>query len=189
MREGKGNIILLTIIAVATLLVSVAGTTFAYFNAAMNGSDSPTTIEVTSGTLSVEYDGNATIHQTGNVAANQELGKKNFTITGLVTGSSNLNYEVKMNVKTNTYAEGELVYTITSKNVSNNGTIITTTSDPVVIPAGASAINLGKGNFAGPVASGAEHSYTISIQYVNGQEVEAAGKEFDATLSIGQATK
>ena len=39
-KEGKGNKVLLTIIAVATLLVSVVGATFAYFTAVLTtGSD------------------------------------------------------------------------------------------------------------------------------------------------------
>ena len=36
MERNKGNLIFLTIICVLTLLVEVAGTTFAYFNISMN---------------------------------------------------------------------------------------------------------------------------------------------------------
>ena len=61
MNNGKGNMILLTVIAVATLLVAVVGATFAYFGATMNN-ESETPIEVTSGTLSVEYDGDSKIN-------------------------------------------------------------------------------------------------------------------------------
>lgn len=188
MNSEKGNIILLTVIAVATLLVAVVGATFAYFSATMNGNESSATIEVTSGTLSVEYNGNSIINGAESVAANGIVGKKDFTVTGFVTGSTNLNYEAKLIVKKNTYAENELVYTITSTNVDNNGSTITTTSEPVVIPSGASTINLGKGVFAGPITSGAKHSYTISIQYLNNEGLEATGKTFSAQLSTGQAT-
>ena len=40
MNNGKGNMILLTIIAVATLLVAVIGATFAYISATKNGNQS-----------------------------------------------------------------------------------------------------------------------------------------------------
>ena len=58
-NNNKGNMILLTIISVATLLVAVIGATFAYFNISINSKDSDTTIEVTNGTISIEYADNA----------------------------------------------------------------------------------------------------------------------------------
>ena len=93
MNNGKGNMILLTVIAVATLLVAVVGATFAYFGATMNN-ESETPIEVTSGTLSVEYDGDSKINLQS-LMSNTEtvVATKTFNITGVVTGSNNLNYE------------------------------------------------------------------------------------------------
>ena len=58
----------------------------------------------------------------------------------------NLNYEVDLNVATNSYLDGELVYTLTSNNVSNNGTVISSTSQAVSIPTGATKVLLGKAN-------------------------------------------
>ncbi|MDE5630940.1 MAG: hypothetical protein K2G03_05445 [Bacilli bacterium] len=188
MRNEKGNIVLLTVISVATLLVAVAGATFAYFSATMPGSESPTTIEVTGGTVFVECSGSSTISGPQTVQPNASLGKRTLTVNGNVTGSTNLNYDAKLIVKNNTYADGELVYTITSTNTSNNGSTISSTSAPVAIPSGTSTINLGNGKFAGPVPSGAVHTYTIEIKYVNSEGVEATEKTFNAQLSVVKTT-
>lgn len=189
MNGGKGSTILLTIIAVATLLVAVVGATFAYFSATMNGNSAATTIEVTSGTIAIEYDGSSAI-KGGSLNPGATLGTRNFNVTGVVTGSSNLNYEANLIVKNNTYGDGELVYTITSTNSSNNGSPIVTTSDPVEIPKGASTISLGSGSFAGPITTGASHKYTINIM-VKGDAVvdETSGKSFTAQLSVAQTKK
>lgn len=48
-KEGRNNSILLTVIAIATLLVTVAGATFAYFTAVREGNETGSTIIVTTG--------------------------------------------------------------------------------------------------------------------------------------------
>ena len=77
MNSGKGSIVLFTIIAVATLLVSVVGATFAYFGATMKGRESQKTISVSSGTLAIEYGTNSKINATnlqpGAVVATKKL--------------------------------------------------------------------------------------------------------------------
>ena len=50
MNEGKGNVVLLTIIAIATLLISVVGATFAYFTAVFWGDDIPE-LKIISGSI------------------------------------------------------------------------------------------------------------------------------------------
>ena len=184
MNNGKGNMILLTIICIATLLVAVVGATFAYFNIAMKEGNTSKTIEVTGGTLSTEYNGNAKISNE-NFNAGDVVGEKTFTITGVVTGSSNLNYEADLVITNNTYADDALVYTLVSTNTSNNGVVMVSTSEPVAIKSGASTIVLGNGTFAGPTATGATHTYAVKVECVNG---EAVGEEkvFDATITVGQ---
>lgn len=183
MNNGKGNMILLTVIAVATLLVAVVGATFAYFGATMNN-ESETPIEVTSGTLSVEYDGDSKINLQS-LMSNTEtvVATKTFNITGVVTGSNNLNYESSLVVTNNTFGDGELKYTITSTNVTDNGTTFTSTTEPVAIPTGANTIILGKGLFAGPIVTGATHTYTINIIT---NSIDATNKVFESHLSTSQ---
>ena len=187
MNNNKGNMVLLTVIAVATLLVAVVGATFAYFSATMDGSESSTTIEVTSGTLSVEYADNSKIGFT-NPAVGAIAATKVFTTTGVVTGSSNLNYDASLVITNNTFADGALVYTITSTNTSNNGTTIASTTDPVAIPSGTSTILLGKGTFAGPTTTGSSHNYVVNITYAN-QDSSYGEKAFEAHISMNQSSK
>ncbi len=186
-NNNKGSLILLTIISVATLLVAVVGATFAYFNIAMNGKDAETTIEVTNGTISIEYADNGTI-QFGSAAPGTLVASKQFTVNGLITGSSNLNYEVDLKVNNNTFAENELVYTISSANDSNNGTVIPNNEERVMIPTGANNVIVGKGLFAGPITGGAVHTYTLNI-YVADGVTPTPGATFDAKVSVYQATK
>lgn len=186
-NSNKGNMVLLTIIAVATLLVAVVGATFAYFSATMDGSESSTTIEVTSGTLSVEYADNAKIGFT-NPGVGELAAAKEFTTTGVVTGSSNLNYEASLVVTNNTFADGALVYIITSTNTSNNGKTIQSTTNPVVIPSGNSTILLGTGTFAGPTTAGSSHNYVVNITYAN-QDQAYGDKTFEAHITLSQSTK
>ena len=47
----KGNTILLTVIAVATLLVAVVGATFAYFTASVSGNESAKSVIVNAATI------------------------------------------------------------------------------------------------------------------------------------------
>jgi adhesin HecA-like repeat protein len=186
-NNNKGSIILLTVISVATLLVAVVGATFAYFNVSMNGKNSDTTIEVTNGSLSTEFNDNSSF-DFGAAQAGTLVASKTFTINGLITGSSNLNYEVDLKVNNNTYADGTLSYTIVSTNDNNNGTIIAGSDERVLIPSGSNTVIIGKGLFAGPLPNGAIHTYTINIYTVDGAEIPADAV-FDAKVSVFQATK
>ncbi len=49
MKEGRNNTILLTVIGIATLLVAVAGATFAYFSAQSKYEDQNSTLTITAG--------------------------------------------------------------------------------------------------------------------------------------------
>lgn len=183
--NNKGNMILLTIIAIATLLVAVVGATFAYFGATISDGETSKTIEVTSGTLSIEHQTNSVINST-TAEPNSVIANKSFSVNGIITGSSNLKYMVEIEVSENQYEAGELVYTLTSKNVSNNGTIISSTSNEVKIPSGKTIIDIGKGSFAGPTTTGSKHEYTISIKY-NSDSTESSQKIFKGKIKVSQA--
>lgn len=187
MNNGKGNMILLTVMSIATLLVAVVGATFAYFSATMGKGNTSPTIEVTSGTISTEFNSDSNL-VSGYVNPNEVVATREITVTGVVTGSNNLNYEATLVVNNNTYLDGELVYTITSTNESNNGSIITSTTEPVAIPTGASTIVLGNGVFAGPTTAGLSHKYTITITRAN-QVDQNTDKAFGAKLFVTQAKK
>ena len=186
-NNNKGNMILLTILSIATLLVAVIGSTFAYFNISMSTRDNETTIEVTNGSISIEHQENAQVSFTKQPAGTL-VASKSFTITGLITGSSNLNYEVDFKVNENTFDNNQLVYELVSTNDSNNGTIIPNTAERVTIPSGSNTIVLGKGIFAGPITTGAVHTYILNVYVADGVDAPADAS-FDGKITIAQATK
>ena len=153
----------------------------------MNGKDSETTIEVTNGSISIEYGDNAKI-STGSNPAGTLIASKTFTVNGIITGSSNLNYEVDLKVDKNTYEDNQLVYTISSNNDANNGTVIPNNEDRVTLPSGSNTIIVGKGLFAGPITNGAIHTYTINVYVADGVNAPADAA-FDASISVYQALK
>ena len=113
-EEGKNrsNTLLLTVIAIATLLVAVIGATFAYFTANTAGTETASTINVTATQLSVTFaDGSGSV-----VVANQSiepsntaLVTKDFTVTGVNNTSNNnsaglyMPYTLSLVVNTNTF--------------------------------------------------------------------------------------
>ena len=184
MNSGKGNMILLTVMSIATLLVAVVGATFAYFGALMTGGENSPTFEVTSGNISTEYNGDANIIN-GYINQGEVIGTKEITVTGVVTGSNNYKYEVILDVTNNTYADGELFYTIASTNESNNGSIIASSTEPIAIPAGVNTISLGTGVFAGPTTAGLQHKYYVTITR-DGMADDNIEKSFNGKFYVSQ---
>lgn len=60
----KKNVVFLTVLAIATLLTAVVGTTFAFFTATVNGNNDATPTTITTATLGVEYSDGAQINAT-----------------------------------------------------------------------------------------------------------------------------
>ena len=125
-KEGKGNKVLLTIIAVATLLVSVVGATFAYFTAVLTtGSDEQMVIKTA--VIGTEFssgdghaivianisptDGDIPLEPTG-----QSLGHTKvftITVTGAAPAGTKTFYKLGMEVADNDFAEDDLKYSLT----------------------------------------------------------------------------
>ena len=86
---GKNNTILLTVIAIATLLVVVTGATFAYFAAIVNGNDKASSIQITASSTGTEviFQGGETVELT-NIYPRTEAWKTK-TLTLKTVPSSN----------------------------------------------------------------------------------------------------
>lgn len=208
-KEGKGNKVLLTIIAVATLLVSVVGATFAYFTAALSaGSDEQ--IVIKTALIGTTFEGGNAIEianvwpEDGNIPlepAGQQLGHtKVFTIT--VTGSAPAGtksfYKLGMEVADNDFGEDDLKYSLTynGDRGSANGTPapdIAITSVPTNTNGTTQSVDLGTGNFLwGSTAfpeGGVSHSYYLDIMFPNQpkKQDDSQGKTFNAWVSIVEA--
>lgn len=113
MREGKDNTLLLTVIGIATLLVAVAGATFAYFTAQTRYTDaneSTLTIYSSQGTVN-KLEGGATLKMDniypvdGRVWATKVI---TYTTTAGTTGADQ-GYTVTLNY-VNSFADNSIAY-------------------------------------------------------------------------------
>ena len=154
--ENRKNTILLTVIAVATLLVAVVGATFAYFTA-QGGTTKQTPVTVTTASTS-----NGSFQTSGAITINatqenfgQDAGDQTGEATGTVTytasstAASNFCYTVTLDITANTfgYTTGEstpeLTFTaekaasatdLTSPTTLINAQDITTVTSDIQIP-------------------------------------------------------
>ena len=97
--DNKKKTILLTVIAVATLLVAVVGATFAYFTA-QGGNAAENTVTVQTGTagsssfdvkesqLKLEADATTFSKTTGSITSSEATGTVNFTAPGAAGGQT-----------------------------------------------------------------------------------------------------
>ena len=87
----KKNVVFLTVLAVATLLTAVVGTTFAYFTATVTNTNTPTASSITTADkLGITYDDGTTI----NGALIKPGWAKSKTITVTNTGNVDLDFTI-----------------------------------------------------------------------------------------------
>lgn len=187
MKEGKGNRILLTIVAIATLLVAVVGATFAYFTAVLSGEESATTVKVISGSIGIE--GHSSIITVANTWPQAGvIGTKDFSLktTNDIPGST-VYYSASVVIDENTFTAGDLKYTfIKDASSSTNGTTLTEVTVQTDIPT-SGAIPLGTtGSFVGDTEGEVTHTYHFNIYFPDsGSSQDASqGKTLKAHVEI-----
>ncbi len=110
-RNNKSNTMLLTVIAIATLLVAVIGATFAYFTAAISNTETASTVIVQGTTLTISFaDGNPSLAASEGlvpVKANNNtfdpVITKNFSLTASNPSTATVNYSLYLVVTSNTF--------------------------------------------------------------------------------------
>ncbi len=143
-RNNRSNTMLLTVIAIATLLVAVIGATFAYFTAIISGRETASTVQVTGSRLEITFaDGSSELLSSDNLTPVKSTASgyapvitKIFTLTGTNTtgqGTTEANsgmrmpYELYLMVDENTFqlqhTQGSTTLTsLTYKLVNNSAT-------------------------------------------------------------------
>ena len=116
MKEGRNNTILLTVIGIATLLVAVAGATFAYFTAQTRYRDQSSTLVITAGdatslSLKGSYVNLKDIYPKAEAWDTKVISFTNDTKVGTVM-TNDVNYTLYMKVQ-NGFSSGALKYTLT----------------------------------------------------------------------------
>jgi len=184
----KKNVVFLTVLAIATLLTAVVGTTFAYFTATVTGNDAATTTTISSATIAVAYSDGADISE-ANILPGWTASK---TIS--VTNSSTVavTYDIAWTNVTNTFVQGgvegsktdDFVYTLT-KTSTNGAANVAETAVPT-----ASDTKLITGQ---SIAAGETQTYTLTLTFKDTGIVqnENQGKQFAAKLltSVANVSK
>ena len=207
--ENRKNTILLTVIAVATLLVAVVGATFAYFTA-QGGTSVQTPVNVTTAQTS-----NGSFSTSGaiTIKATQEnfgQGKGNQTgqATGTVTytasstAASDFCYTVTLDITANTfgYTTGEstpeLTFTaekaasatdLTSPTTLINAQDITTTSTDIQIPNAVSGSDYVHQISAGQGATvNDQWRFTVTFVNLDSDQNANTGKSFTGQIVFAQ---
>ena len=130
-NSKKGNTILLTVIAIATLLVAIVGATFAYFTASVQGNGDASSIIVKTAEI-----GNIT-YKTGNEirlenALPGDSGKITFSISASASSTNAIPYAINWAEVDNNFTEDskDLVYTLTTTDSDSSDHILFTTEQP-----------------------------------------------------------
>ena len=120
----KKNVVFLTVLAVATLLTAVVGTTFAYFTATVTNTNTPTATTVTTASdLGITYSDGDEIGMT-NIVPGQYTDTKTITVTNNSTTTA-MHYQITWDQVTNSFSKGasnttdDLVYSLTDGSGTN----------------------------------------------------------------------
>ena len=207
--ENRKNTILLTVIAVATLLVAVVGATFAYFTA-QGGKSVQTPVNVTTAQTS-----NGSFSTSGAITINatqenfgQGKGNQVGTATGTVTytasstAASDFCYTVTLDITANNFeytTEGstpELTFTaekqanaalITSPTTLIDTQDITTTSTDIQIPNAVSGSDYVHKISAGQGATvNDQWRFTVTFVNLDSDQNENTGKSFTGQIVFAQ---
>ena len=123
----KKNVVFLTVLAVATLLTAVVGTTFAYFTATVTNTNTPTATQITTASdLGITYSDGAEIGMT-NIVPGQYTDEKTITVTNN-SSTTAMHYQITWENVANTFSKGasnttdDLVYSLTSGGSNKIGT-------------------------------------------------------------------
>lgn len=207
---GKNNTILLTVIAIATLLVVVTGATFAYFAAVVRGNENASSIIITAASegTKVSFSGGETVNLTNiypkGTAAGSEWITKNvtlsssatnstgtskytFTMSGAANGFDFTDEETKANVPDGT-ENIKFTFTRDTTPANSKGTVTnpTETPDPVTVVSKAGQI-IGSGTVQNNVANTV--TYVLKVYYDNATYNQNNGAQREFSFHIGYTWK
>ena len=191
MNEGKGNNVLLVIVAIATLLVAVIGATFAFFTAIVSGQEETETMRINSGTIGTEFVGGSAISQLAAQPQEEPLGEKEFTLTGVTKTDAKITYKLGLVVSKNSFVPGALKYKLSHHEDSTDTEHMAPEIELTDIPVGG-VENLGEGIFQGPipVEEPIVHKYVLGIYFpeTGVDQNDNQEKELNAHIKIDDPT-
>ena len=205
---GKNNTILLTVIAIATLLVVVTGATFAYFAAVIRGNDTASSISITAAKTgqTLLLGGGEEVRLTNiypkGTAAGSEWVTKNISLSSNAleenTGTSVYAFTISIDNNTFDFKDGEtevkdgtenIKYTFTydeenSKATFADNTTPSGTTTPTTFVSGAT---IGTGTVKNSAAN--RVAYVLKVYYDNASYNQNNGKQREFSFHIGYTWK
>ena len=176
-ENKKGNSVLLTIVAVATLLVIVIGVSFAYFTASVSGNDTASSVIVKTAEIgTITYtNGQALVLENGYPGAYSNT--ITFTVSSsAASGGVATQYILMWASVTNDFVDkSDLEYTISSNDA---GTITGTFTAP------STAGRIGTQSAILP--AGATHTYTMQLHFkeTGNNQNSNQGKNFSGVVQV-----
>ena len=164
MDKKSKNTLIVSIIALAFVLI---GVTYAYFSARITGLESASTLSLTAGRMGIHYsEGDENVSVSNIYPREQEWLTKTITLTGWNTTDLAMNYELGLNVTTNTFTRNYITYDLTLISGSVGTPISNITGGKIN---GTGHIRFGYGQFT--QADGDQHIYELKIYFKdNGQD-------------------
>jgi len=190
MGEKKGTTVLLTVIGLATLLVTLVGATFAFFTAQVDDRNAnATNVTVTAATLgTVTFTHGDTI--TLNNAYPGATGSIDFTIKADDASTEPVDYEVYLVTTANSVADGRtetnnLVATLTGP----NGATSNLSSTPLTIANYGvnSEVLIGSATLAAKTTD--TWNLTVTLNETGAEQNDDQGRNYAATIKVVTAHK
>lgn len=203
---GKNNTILLTVIAIATLLVVVTGATFAYFAAVVRGNENASSISITAASegTKITFSGGETVNLTNiypkGTAAGSEWITKNVTLSSSKTDSTGTSkytftmsgakngFDFKDGAKNVPDGTENVKFTFTRDTKNSVGTVTgpTETPDPVTVVSKGGQV-IGSGTVQNNVANTV--TYILKVYYDNATYNQNNGAPREFSFHIGYSWK
>ena len=187
----KKNVIFLSVIAVATLLTAVVGTTFAYFTATVSGNESANNVKVSTDTLAVTYAQTSSISQSNWVPG--KSASMRFTVANNSNNATKFNLVWDAGV-TNTVADAadakDITYTLYSCTSAEDATCTTKLVTAAQLPAANAASTTAIPEAAAlTVAAKGTNYYKLTVDFAetNKEQNSLQGKSFGGTIIVGAA--
>ena len=195
----KKHTVLLTVVAIATLLITVVGTTFAYFAATITGNDTAQEITISSQNITLAFEDGEFVNNTNIVPG--WTGSKTITITNNGAANTPLKYAINWTAITNSFSSDDqqnyLKYTVTGESQKIAGgageSAVATIDGEQTLPyIGMAGEQDGVVNLIPEtvINHGEKHIYTINFNYKNNVAApqESQGKEFKSKLVVEAST-
>ena len=150
------------ILSVIVLVVTVVSVSYAYFTANITGIENASTISLSAGRMVISYAEDNFLEVRNIYPREEEWATKRFALTGTNTTELDMEYNIYLNVESNTFSNNALTYTLNGYSPTENQDVVNV-SNQTPIPNTLGPLLLGSGKFT--EADGVIHNYVLKIYF------------------------